>query len=97
MVDVQSGTTVVPRKKLRLTIEVDDVWADDLDECAGYCSEPNPPTAADRLYVVTEEWMRPEVILTFTTYPGEKSQNHEFEVLARPARIVGAEAVEVPS
>jgi hypothetical protein len=85
-----------PRKRLRLTIEVDGVWADDLDETAAMMSSPEPPTPWHRLYVVTEEWMRPEVILTLCTYPGEKCQNHEFEMVARNARIVGAEAVGDP-
>lgn len=42
------------------------------------------------LDVVTEEWMRPEVGVTFVTLPGEKSMNHDFEVVSRVCRIVGA-------
>jgi hypothetical protein len=83
-----------PKKKLRLTIEVDGIWADDLDECAGYMSEPEPPGPRERLYVVTEEWMRPDVVLTVCTIPGEKCMNDDFEMQALTGRIVGAEAVD---
>lgn len=83
-----------PKKKLRLVIEVDDVWADDLDECAGHMSEPDPPGDAERLYVVTEEWMRPDVVLTFCTIPGPKCMNDDFSLVSSSARIVGAEAVD---
>lgn len=44
----------------------------------------------DVAFIVTEELMREEVGLTFVTIPGEKSQNHEFEVHTRVGRIVGA-------
>lgn len=53
--------------------------------------------AADEFYdgdvfpIVIEEWMRSEVGVTFVTIPGEKSMNHELEVIARTCRIVGAE------
>jgi hypothetical protein len=40
--------------------------------------------------VVTEEWMRRDVGLTFVSIPGEKEQNHDFEVHAMTGRIVGA-------
>lgn len=83
-----------PKKKLRLTIEVDDIWADDLDESAAMWAAPEPPGPKDRRNVVTEEWMRPEVILTICTYPGEKSMNDDFEMVPYRARIVGAEAVD---
>jgi hypothetical protein len=90
-----SRTTQEPQKKLRLTIEVDGIWADDLDESAATIAElRGEVTDRDKLFVVTEEWMRPEVILTVTTYPGEKCQNHEFEVIPYHARIVGAETVD---
>lgn len=80
------------KKKLILHIEIDGIWADDLDESAGYCSQPDPPGPEDRLYVVTEEWMRPTVGLTIVTIPGEKCMSDDFEVHAYTARIVGAEA-----
>lgn len=86
--------TPTPKKKLRLTIEIDGIWADDLDECAGYLSDPDPPDGEDRLYVVTEEWMRPEVTITIVTIPGEKCMNDDFEVIPYRGRIVGAEAVD---
>lgn len=90
----EGATRAEPTKKLRLTIEVDGIWADDLDENASFISEPKPPTPEDKLWVVTEEWFRPEVIVTLTTYPGEKCMNHEFEVIPYQGRIVGAEAVD---
>lgn len=46
------------------------------------------------LDVVTEEWMRSEVGVTFVTLPGEKCQNHEFEIESRVCRIVGARIEE---
>jgi hypothetical protein len=88
-------TSPEPKKRLVLHIEVDDFNADDLDELAGYCSEPDPPTAEDRLYIVTEEWLRADVGLTFVTIPGEKCGNDDFEVFARTGRIVGAETRDV--
>ena len=83
-----------PIKKLRLTIEIDGIWADDLDESAAIYSDPDPPDAQARLDVVLEEWMRPEVILTIVTLPGEKCLNREFEVLPYRGVIVGAETVD---
>jgi hypothetical protein len=85
----------VPRqkKRLRLTIEVPDMWADDLDEHAGYYSEPDPPTAEDRLELVLSEWMRAEVGLTIVTLPGDKCMNDDFQVVAYTGRIVAAETV----
>ena len=78
-------------KKLVLHIEVPDFQADDLPELAGYMSEPDSPEPDDYLYVVTEEWMRPEVGLTIVTIPGDKCMNDDFHVYAYSARIVGAE------
>lgn len=83
-----------PKKRLRLTIDIDEFWADDLDESASYMSEPKPPTAEDRLYVVTEEWMRPRIVLTVNSIPGPKCMNDDFELHALTGTIVGAEAVD---
>ena len=80
-----------PTKRLILHIEVPGIWADDLEEHAGYMSEPDPPDAEDRLYVVTEEWMRDDVGLTIVTRPGDKCMNDDFGVHAYTATIVGAE------
>lgn len=83
-----------PRKMLRLTVEVPDFWADELDEYAGYCSDPRSPGPEDRLYVVTEEWMRPDAILVLTSIPGDKCMNEDFAIYAKDVRIVGAEIVD---
>jgi len=83
-----------PRKTLVLHIAIPEFHADNLDEYAAICSEPDPPTAEDRLYVVTEEWMRAEVGITLVGLPGEKCQNDEFSVGAFTGRIVGAELRE---
>lgn len=83
-----------PTKVLVLHVEVPGFWADDLDKAAGYVSEPDPPTARDRLFVVTEEWMREEVGITLVSLPGEKSLSDDFEVHSYTGRIIGAEARE---
>jgi hypothetical protein len=87
---VSDGETA-PRKKFILTIEVDGFNADDLDEYAGYIAEPDPPDADDRLFVVTEEWIRPDVTITVCTLPGDKCMNSDFELVAFSGRIIGAE------
>ena len=84
-------------KRLVLHIEVEGFNADDLDELAAIVAEPDPPTAADRLYIVTEEWVRPDVGLTLVTIPGDKCMNDDFEVAAFNGRIVGAAVREVQS
>jgi hypothetical protein len=81
-------------KTLVLHIEVPGFNADDLDQLAGYMSEPDPPGPKDRLYIVTEEWMRETVGITLVSIPGEKCMNDDFEVRAFTGRIVGAEARE---
>ena len=83
-----------PKKMLVLHIAIADFNADDLDEAAGYMSEPDPPTDEDRLYVVTEEWMRADVGVVLVSIPGDKCQNDEFHVFARDGRIVGAHLVD---
>lgn len=88
--------TTVPRKHLVLHVEIPGFWADDLDLCAAVMSDPEPPGAVERLYVVTEEWMRAEVGITLVSRPGEKCMNDDFLVQAYTGRIVGAEARDVP-
>lgn len=86
----------LPKKVLRLTVEVPGLWADDLDEAAAMYAD-GEPTAEARLDVVLEEWMRPEVGLTIVTIPGDKCMNDDFQVHAFTCRIVGAEAVPAKS
>ena len=70
--------------KLVLHIEIPDFNVEGVQEAANeFCD-------GDVAFIVTEELMREEVGLMFVTIPGEKSQNHEFEVHARVGRIVGA-------
>jgi hypothetical protein len=88
-------TAPEPRKHLVLHVEIPGFYADDLDQCAGYLSEPGAPGPEDRLYVVTEEWMREEVGITLVSLPGEKCLSDDFEVRAFTGRIVGAESREV--
>lgn len=84
-----------PTKKLVLHIEVPGVWVDDLPTAAALVAGRDQPTPEDYLFVVTEEWMRPEVGLTIVTLPGEKNLNEDFEVHAYNGRIVGAEVREL--
>lgn len=84
--------TVETTKVLRLTVEVPGLWADDLDEHAAMYAD-GAPTARDRLDVVLEEWMRPDVGLTIVTIPGDKCMSDDFEVHAYTCTVVGAEAV----
>lgn len=84
------------RKNLRLTIELPDVYADDLDEHAGYLADAEP-SDEDRLWLVTEEWFREDVVVVLTSFPGDKCQNHEFEVVPFTGRIVGASTVDDPN
>jgi hypothetical protein len=81
------------RKRLRLILDVPGIWADDLDELAAVWADGEEVTDADRLLVATEEWFRREAIIVLTTIPGEKCLADDFEVLPRPCRIVGVQAV----
>jgi hypothetical protein len=83
------------RKHLVLHVEIPGFYADDLDQCAGYLSEPDAPGPEDRLYIVTEEWMRAEVGITLVSLPGEKCLSDDFEIHAYTGRIVGAETRDV--
>jgi hypothetical protein len=86
-----------PKKTLVLHIEVPGVYADDLPASAAECvGEGQTPGSEDYLFVVTEEWMRPEVGLTIVTLPGEKNLNEDFEVHAYTGRVVGAEVRDHP-
>jgi hypothetical protein len=76
------------KRTLRLTIEVPDIYCDDLHEHAGFLAD-GEPTEADYHWLVTEEWFRESVIVVLTNYPGEKCQNFEFEVTPFEGRIVG--------
>lgn len=70
--------------RLLLEIEIPDFNVDGAQEAADEYLD------GDVLAIVTEEWMREEVGVTFVTIPGEKSMNDDFEVIARTCRIVGA-------
>ena len=86
-----------PQKTLVLHVTVPGFWADDLEESAAIIAEfhdRREPTAADRLEVVLEEWIRREVGITLVMQPGEKCQNDDFEVHAYTDEIVGAEVID---
>lgn len=74
--------------RLVLEIEVPDFYVDGTtQEAADEWYE------GDVLPIVTEEWMREDVGLTFVSIPGEKEMNSDFEVHALVGRIVGARIV----
>ena len=75
-------------RRLILEIEVSEFNVDGAKESADEFVD------GDVLAIVTEEWMRDEIGVTFVTIPGEKSMNHEFEIFTRTCRIVGARIVE---
>jgi hypothetical protein len=74
--------------KLVLEIEVPEFWADGTTQEAA-----DEWYGGDILPIVTEEWMRRDVGLTFVSIPGEKNLNSDFEVHAMNGRIVGARIV----
>jgi hypothetical protein len=82
-------------RHLVLHVEIPGFWADDLDQCAAHLSEPDPPGPDDRLFIVTEEWMREEVGITLVSIPGEKCMSDDFEVRAYTGRIIGADTTDV--
>jgi hypothetical protein len=84
-----------PAKHLVLHVEIPGFYGGDLDECAAVMSEPDPPGPDDRLYIVTEEWMRAEVGITLVSIPGDKCLSDDFEVRAFTGRIVGAETRDI--
>lgn len=69
-------------------------------EVPGFYVDGSTQEAADEWYdgailpIVTEEWMREDVGLTFVSIPGEKEMNSDSEVHAMNGRIVGARIVE---
>ena len=80
-----------PKKMFVLHVALPDFNGDELDEYAGYMSEPDPPGDDDRLEVAIGEWMRRDVHVILTSIPGEKCMNDDFEVYSMRGRIVGAE------
>ena len=73
-----------------VTIEIPEVYADDLREAAELWADGEPVIPDDYLSVVLQEWMRPEVGLTIVTIPGDKSMRDDFEIHAYTGRIVAA-------
>ena len=73
--------------RLVLEIEVPDFNVEGAQQAADEWFD------GDLLHIVTDEWMREDVGLTFVTIPGEKSMSHEFEVHTRVGRIVGARII----
>jgi hypothetical protein len=67
-----------------LEIEVPGFYVDVAE--VEFCDEHDIPIVD----MVTEEWMRRDVGLTFVTVPGEKNLNSEFGVVAMNGRIIGA-------
>lgn len=70
--------------RLVLMIEVPEFNVDGAQEAADEWYD------GDVLPIVIEEWMRDDVIVVANDIPGEKSQNHEFNLHALEGRIVGA-------
>lgn len=77
------------RKVLRLTVEIPDVYADDLPDTAALWADGRTPTARHYLDGVLEEWLREDATISVVTLPGEKSMNDEFEIHGYSCRIVG--------
>jgi hypothetical protein len=71
-------------ERLVLEIEVPEFNVEGAQEAADEWA------GGDLLSIVTEEWMREDVIVVANDIPGEKNQNHEFEIYALAGRIVGA-------
>lgn len=78
-----------PRKKLRLTIEVPGVWADDLEQWAALRADDGEPRDSDRLDVVVYDWLTEEGLLTLM--PNDDESGPFLAVFH--VRIVGAEAI----
>lgn len=83
-----------PKKRLRLMIELEGFYADDLDDLVADCFSDDDPAFA-RHYIVTEEWMKPDVVVTVCTVPGEKCMNDDFELAAFRGLIVAAETAPI--
>ncbi|HEX5370040.1 MAG TPA: hypothetical protein VFY10_11545 [Dehalococcoidia bacterium] len=80
-----------PTHRLVLEIEVPDFYVDGTTQQV--CDE----FGCEIVDIVTDEWMREDVGLTFVSIPGEKEMNSDFEVHAMNGRIVGARIEELPS
>lgn len=72
-------------KRLVLEIEVPDFNVEGAQEAI-----ENDDWGITLYDIVTEEWMRPNVVVVANDIPGEKCQNHEFEIHSLAGRIVGA-------
>jgi hypothetical protein len=73
--------------RLILEIEVPDFNVDGAQDAADeFCD-------GDLHFIVTEEWMREDVIVVANDIPGEKNLNSDFEIHALTGRIVGARIV----
>lgn len=77
------------RKVLRLTVEIPDVYADDLPDTAALWADGRTPTPRHYLDAVLEEWLREDATITVVTLPGEKSMNDEFGIHGYNCTIVG--------
>jgi hypothetical protein len=77
-------------ERLILEIEVPEFNVDGAQEAA------NEWYDGDILPIVTEEWMRDDVIVVANDIPGEKNQNSDFEIHALVGQIVGARIVDKP-
>jgi hypothetical protein len=73
--------------RLVLEIEVPDFYVD------GEIQKTADEFGCALVDIVTDEWMREDVGLTFVSIPGEKCQNSDFEVHAMNGRIIGARIV----
>ncbi len=84
-------TIAASSHRLVLEIEVPDFYVDGTEEPLTGSAAEYGVTLLD---VVTEEWMRADVGLTFVSIPGEKCLNSDSEVYAMNGRIVGARIVK---
>jgi len=73
--------------RLVLEIEVPEFNVDGAQDAADEYYE------GDVFPIVTEEWMRRDVVLALVSIPGEKEQSYEFELHGMSGRIVGARIV----
>jgi hypothetical protein len=78
-------------ERLVLHIEVPEFNVDGTQEAADEWNDGNI------LPIVTEEWMRDDVIVVANDIPGEKNMNSDFAIHALVGRIIGAEIVREAS
>lgn len=74
--------------RLVLEIEVPEFYVDGTEQ---EFADEHELTLFD---IATEEWMRPDVGVTFVSIPGEKNLSSDFEVHAMDGRIVGVRIVK---